>query len=90
MCLYLIASDETLSVVLIQETLKGQFLVYYVSKALHSIKLSYKKIEKLAYTFLMASRKLRQYFKSHHSVVLMDQPLKEVLQKMITSKRMIK
>ena len=38
----------------------------------------------------MASRKLRQYFQSHPITVLTDQPLKEVLQKMTTSGRMVK
>ena len=60
--LYLAASEETLTVVLIKETSKGQLLIYYVNKAFHDSKLNYSKIEKLAYSFLMASRKLRQYF----------------------------
>ena len=44
----------------------------------------------LAYSLIMASRKLRQYFQSHPITVLTDQPLKEVLQKMTTSGRMVK
>ena len=47
-------------------------------------------IEKLAYSLLMASRKLRQYFQSHHITVLIDQPLKEVLQWTTTSGQMVK
>ena len=77
--LYLATSEETLAAVLIKETPKGQLPVYYVSKALHDSKFNYSKIEKLAYFLLMASRKLRQYFQSHHVTVLTDQPLKEVL-----------
>ena len=68
--LYLVASEETLAAVLIKETTKGQLLVYYVSKALHDSELNYSKIEKLAYSLLMASRKLRQYFQSHHILCL--------------------
>ena len=34
--------------------------------------------------------KLRQYFQSHHITVLTDQPLKEVLQRITTSGRMVK
>ena len=60
--LYLAASEETLAAVLIKETPKGQLLVYYVSKALHDSEFNYNKIEKLAYSLLMAFRKLRQYF----------------------------
>ena len=44
----------------------------------------------MTYSLLMASRKLRQYFQSHQIIVLTDQPLKEVLQKMTTSGRMVK
>ena len=57
--LYLAASEKTLTVVIIKETLKSQFLIYYVSKALHDSKLNYSRIEKLAYSLLMASHKLR-------------------------------
>ena len=57
--LYLAASEETLAAVLIKETPKGQLPVYYVNKALHDSELNYSKIEKLAYSLLMASRKLR-------------------------------
>ena len=38
----------------------------------------------------MASRKLRQYFQSHHIVILTDQPIKEILQKMSSLGRMVK
>ena len=88
--LYLATSEETLAAVLIKETLKGQLPIYYVSKALHDSELNYSRIEKLAYSLLMASQKLRQYFQSHHITVLTDQPFKEILQRMTTSGRMIK
>ena len=88
--LYLATSEETLAVVLIKKTPKRQLPIYYVSKALHDFELNYSKIEKLVYSLLTASRKLRQYFQSHHITVLTDQPLKEVLQKMTTSGRMVK
>ena len=77
--MYLASSKETLVVILLKETSKGQLLVYYVSKALHDSELNYSQIEKLAYSLLMASRKVRQYFQSHHIIVLVDQPLREVL-----------
>ena len=88
--LYLAASEKTLAAVLIRETLKEQFPIYYVSKALHDSELNYSKIEKLAYSLIIASKKLRQYFQSHPITVLTDQPLKEVLQRMTTSGRMVK
>ena len=73
-----------------QRNPKRSIPIYYVSKAFHDSELNYSRIEKLTYSLLMASRKLRQYFQSHHVTVLTDQPLKEVLQRMTTSGRMIK
>ena len=57
--LYLAASEETLVAVLIKETPKGQFLIYYVSKTLHDFEFNYSKIKKLAYSLITASKKLR-------------------------------
>ena len=88
--MYLAAFDETLVAVLVKEVSRKLLPVYYVSKALHLSELNYSKIEKLAYTLIMASRKLRQYFQSHHIVILTDQPIKEILQKMSSSGRMVK
>ena len=88
--LYLAASDETLAAVLIKEDSRKQLPVYYVSKALHLSELNYSKVEKLAFALVMASRKLRQYFQSHHIVVFTDQPIKDILQKMSSSGRMVK
>ena len=75
---------------LIKETPNGQLPVYYVSKALHDSEFNYNKIEKLAYSLLTVSIKLRQYFQSHHITMLTDQPLKEVLQRMTMSGQMVK
>ena len=41
--LYLAAYEETMATILILETPKGQFSMYYVNKALHSSELNYKK-----------------------------------------------
>ena len=88
--MYLAASDETLAAFLIKEVSRRQLPVYYVSKALHLSELNYSKIEKLAYALVMAFRKLMQYFQSHHIVILIDQPIKEILQKMSNLGRMVK
>ena len=88
--LYLAALKKTFAIVLVKKMSKGQFPVYYVSKALYDSKFNYSRIEKLAYSLLMASRKLRQYFQSHHIIVLTNQPFREVLQKMTSSGWMVK
>ena len=50
----------------------------------------YLKIEKLAYGLLIAVRKLCYYFQAHPIVVLIDQPLKHILQRLKTSGRLLK
>ena len=52
-----------------------QFPVYFVSEALLGAKLNYSKLEKIAYTVVMASRKLKHYFQAHRIKVLSAQPL---------------
>lgn len=47
-------------------------------------------MEKLAYALVVAARKLRQDFQSHLVTVLTDFPLKEVLQKIDASGRMVR
>ena len=54
--------------------------MYYISKVLIEAETRYLKIEKLAYALLAAARKLCHYFQAHPIVVLIDQPLKQILQ----------
>jgi len=56
--------------------------VYYVSHALSRANVNYPLIEKFAYALVMASRKLWPYFNAHKIMVLTDQPLKNVLQRL--------
>ena len=63
--MYLSVSPIAVSVMLIREEDKIQKLVYYVTKVLIRAKTRYLKIEKLAYAFLIAARKLHHYFQAH-------------------------
>ncbi|KAL0433311.1 UNVERIFIED_CONTAM: hypothetical protein Slati_2665400 [Sesamum latifolium] len=47
-------------------------------------------IEKLAFSLVVAARKLRPYFQSHPVVVLRNHPLKRVLMEPNISDRMVK
>ena len=64
--LYLAASPTTISAVLVDEkeheNKMKQYPVYFVSEALSRAKLNYLELEKIAYTMVMASRKLKHYF----------------------------
>ncbi|XP_077251869.1 uncharacterized protein LOC143891107 [Tasmannia lanceolata] len=63
--LYLSVSPMPLAAVLVREELDQQKSVYYVSKVLHDAEIRYPRVEKLAYTLIMAARKLRPYFQAH-------------------------
>ena len=60
--LYLAMSPYAMSLTLIKEEGKVQKPVYYTSKALRGAKGRYPPIEKLAFSLLIAARKLRPYF----------------------------
>jgi ribonuclease HI len=78
--LYLAASPTTVSAVLVEEkehqNKMKQFPVYFASEALSGAKLNYSELEKIAYTVVMASRKLKHYFRAHRIKVLSAQSLK--------------
>ena len=64
--------------------------MYYVSHALAEAEVNYPLIEKFAYTLVMASHKLRLYFEAYKIIVLTDQPLRNVLQRLDASGRLLK
>ena len=72
-------SLHTVSSALIREEGKVQKLVYYTSRALKGAEKRYPMMEKLAFTLVTASRKLRHYFQAHIINVLIDHPLKKVM-----------
>ena len=88
--IYLAVTEYAASVVLVREEDHTQKTVYYVSKRLVGAELRYPPIEKLAYCLILASRKLRPYFQAHPIVVLTDQPLRQVLQKLEAAGRLLK
>jgi hypothetical protein len=86
--LYLAVSPTAISAALIREDEGIQKPVYFVSKSLHVTEERYPQIEKLAFAFVMASRKLRPYFQAHTIRVLTEYPLKKVMQKLDLSGRL--
>lgn len=64
--------------------------MYFISKRLTEAKTRYPKLEKLAYTLLIASRKLRLYFQAHSIKVLTNQPIRQVLHRPEASERLLK
>ena len=87
---YLVVSSNAISSALVREEDKVQRPVYYVSKKLAATEGNYPRIEKLAYSLLIASRKLRHYFQAHPITIYTDHPLKQVLQRPEASGRLLK
>lgn len=88
--LYIAVSKRAIRTVLARDEGKIKYPVYYTSKALHEAELRYSPLEKLAYTVIMAARKLWPYFLEYPIEVLTDCPLKQVLQKPDTSGKVVK
>jgi hypothetical protein len=63
----------------VNEGVKRQMHVYFVSELLSPSKRNYREMEKVMYAVLMASRKLRHYFQSHNIIVPSSQPLKDII-----------
>jgi hypothetical protein len=57
---------------------KKQLPIYYVSGTLEGPKKHYTQLEKVAYTVLMASRKLKHYFQSHEITIPSSYPLDNI------------
>jgi hypothetical protein len=62
-----------------EDTTKVQKPVYFVSTALHDARERYIMQQKLLYTLLIASRKLRHYFQGHPIKVVTNRPLENIL-----------
>ena len=58
--------------------------------ALVGTEVNYPLIEKFTYALVMASRKPTLYFEAHMILVLTDQPLKNVLQRLDASGRLLR
>nr|XP_043638079.1 uncharacterized protein LOC122609083 [Erigeron canadensis] len=74
--LYLAASKECVSAVLLAERNNGQMPIYFVSRALKGPEINYPCLEKLALALVHAARRLRRYFQGHPIRVLTDKPIR--------------
>ena len=71
------------------ERAREQILIYYVSYAVANVEASYPLIEKFVYALVMANLKLRPYFEAH-KVTVTNQPLKNILQRLDISGRLLR
>ena len=89
MHLYLAVSPHAVSSAQIREEGKVQKPVYYTSRALSGVEGRYPLIEKLAFTLITASRKLRHYFQVDVINVMTDHPLKKAMNNLEAVGRLI-
>jgi hypothetical protein len=59
--------------------LKVERPIYFISEVLSETRTCYPQIQKLLYAILIAQRKLRHYFDSHHVIVVTSYGLGEIL-----------
>ncbi|GKA95379.1 reverse transcriptase domain-containing protein [Tanacetum coccineum] len=78
---YLAASKECISVVLMEERGKDQRPIYFVSRVLQGAKLNYTIMEKLVLALTHVARSLKRYFQAHNIIVLTNKPIRLLLSK---------
>ncbi|GJV08948.1 reverse transcriptase domain-containing protein, partial [Tanacetum coccineum] len=76
---YMAATKETVSAVLMTEREAKQMPIYFVSKALRGPEINYTSMEKLVLALVHASKRLKRYFQVHPIIVITDQPIQQVL-----------
>ncbi|XP_052203478.1 uncharacterized protein LOC127808828 [Diospyros lotus] len=87
---YLGVSKYAVSAALVREEDRVQCPVNYVSHRLLDAETRYSPMEKLAFSLVIASRKLRPYFQAHQISVMTKHLLKQILQKPNSSGRLLK
>ncbi|GJU41129.1 reverse transcriptase domain-containing protein [Tanacetum coccineum] len=76
---YLAAAKEAVSAVLMTERKAKQMPIYFVSRALRGPEINYTPMEKLVLALVHASKQLKRYFQAHPIIVVMYQPIKQIL-----------
>ncbi|GJV41883.1 reverse transcriptase domain-containing protein [Tanacetum coccineum] len=87
---YLAASKDAVSGVLMVDRVGKQTPIWYVSRTLNGAKRKYAPLKKLALCLLHLSRRLRRYFEAHPIKVITNQPIKQILNKPEASGKLVK
>lgn len=87
---YLSASKDVISSVLVVDRQGRQLPIYFMSRALQEDEINYPITEKLVLALIYTAQGLRQYFQAHQVEVLTSCSIKQVLLKPETSGRLTK
>ena len=77
--LYLVVWNTAVNSALIGEEEEVQRPVYYTSQAFQGAEANYPRLEKIAFTMVVASRKLRHYFHANLIVIMIDQLIRKTM-----------
>ncbi|GJZ14792.1 reverse transcriptase domain-containing protein [Tanacetum coccineum] len=88
--MYLTAAKEAISAVLMTEREGEKMPVYFVSRALRGPEINYTPMEKLVLALLSVSMRLKRYFQAHTIVVIINQPIRQLLSNSEITERMLK
>ena len=77
--LYLVVPTTAMNAALILEENRVQLLVYYVSQAFQGAKARYPHMEKIVFSLIIASQKLRPYFQANPILVMTNQLIKKAI-----------
>ncbi|GJS82150.1 reverse transcriptase domain-containing protein [Tanacetum coccineum] len=77
--MYLVATNEVVSAVLLTKRDGRQMPIHYVSQSLQGAETNYAPMEKLALALVHAARRLRRYFQAHPIKVITDSLIGQVL-----------
>jgi len=89
-CLYFAITDRAISSIIVKDQDKVQKSIYFVSKVLQGPKTRYQAIEKVALTVVFTTRQLCHYFHNFTVIVMIDMPIRKVLQKADIVGRMVR
>ena len=79
--LYLAVSQTAVSSALILEEFRAQQPIYCTSQAFQGVEMKYSRIEKMAFSLIVISRKFHLYIQAHTIMIKTDQPIWKAMSK---------
>ena len=87
--LYLAVSTTVVTATLIREENRVQLPVYYIIQAFQGAEARYPRMEKIIFALIITSCKLHPYFQANPILVMTNQPIKKVMNKLEAARRMV-